>query len=216
MAQTKKKRRRKHRGTQGGRIDTRPARGRPRSRAEAQGPRPQPRPRSRTARRSDAAAAELASALKKGGVAAVLFVVLLARLQAEPAPPRLLVGVLMLGFYVPMAFMLDRFFYQRHLRKEAAEARRARGASAPAPPSRRAELDGRPHVHRRPDRRELLPVPPRRLRPRADRRPRRRGRADPRRRRGARRDVEAILLTHTHFDHIGAVAPVAKATGAPV
>jgi len=28
--------------------------------------------------------------------------------------------------------------------------------------------------------------------------------------------IDAILLTHTHFDHIGAVAPVAKATGAPV
>ena len=28
--------------------------------------------------------------------------------------------------------------------------------------------------------------------------------------------VAAILITHTHFDHIGAVAPVAKATGAPV
>jgi hydroxyacylglutathione hydrolase len=28
--------------------------------------------------------------------------------------------------------------------------------------------------------------------------------------------IEAILLTHCHFDHIGAVAPVAKATGAPV
>jgi hydroxyacylglutathione hydrolase len=28
--------------------------------------------------------------------------------------------------------------------------------------------------------------------------------------------VEAILVTHTHFDHIGAVAPVAEATGAPV
>jgi hydroxyacylglutathione hydrolase len=28
--------------------------------------------------------------------------------------------------------------------------------------------------------------------------------------------VEAILLTHTHFDHVGAVAPVAKATNAPV
>jgi hydroxyacylglutathione hydrolase len=28
--------------------------------------------------------------------------------------------------------------------------------------------------------------------------------------------VEAILVTHCHFDHVGAVAPVAKATGAPV
>mgnify|MGYP001171557629 CR=1 FL=1 len=28
--------------------------------------------------------------------------------------------------------------------------------------------------------------------------------------------VEAILVTHTHFDHIGAVAPIASATGAPV
>jgi len=31
---------------------------------------------------------------------------------------------------------------------------------------------------------------------------------------GAR--AEAILVTHCHFDHIGAVAPVAAATGAPV
>jgi hydroxyacylglutathione hydrolase len=29
-------------------------------------------------------------------------------------------------------------------------------------------------------------------------------------------EVAAILITHCHFDHIGAVAPVAKATGAPV
>jgi hydroxyacylglutathione hydrolase len=28
--------------------------------------------------------------------------------------------------------------------------------------------------------------------------------------------IEAILITHCHFDHIGAVAPVAHATGAPV
>ena len=29
-------------------------------------------------------------------------------------------------------------------------------------------------------------------------------------------EVEGILLTHTHFDHVGAVAPVARETGAPV
>ena len=28
--------------------------------------------------------------------------------------------------------------------------------------------------------------------------------------------LEAILLTHTHFDHVGAVAPIANATNAPV
>ena len=28
--------------------------------------------------------------------------------------------------------------------------------------------------------------------------------------------VEAILITHCHFDHVGAVAPLARATGAPV
>jgi glyoxylase-like metal-dependent hydrolase (beta-lactamase superfamily II) len=28
--------------------------------------------------------------------------------------------------------------------------------------------------------------------------------------------LDAILLTHTHFDHVGAVAPIARATGTPV
>jgi hypothetical protein len=119
MAQTKKKRRRKHRGTQGGRIDTRPARGRPQSRAEAKS-----RARSRGGKKKGKAGprvpepASWSSALKKGGVAAVLFVGLLALFGQNPLVS-LAVGVLMLGFYVPMAFLLDRFMYQRYLRKEA-------------------------------------------------------------------------------------------------
>jgi hypothetical protein len=120
MAQTKRKRRRKHRGTQGGRIDTRPARGRARSRSEAQA-----RARSRAGRGKKGKAGERvpqppnwSSALKKGSIAAVLFVALLLVFGQSPAAS-VLIGVLMLGFYVPMTFLMDRFFYQRHLRKEA-------------------------------------------------------------------------------------------------
>jgi hydroxyacylglutathione hydrolase len=29
-------------------------------------------------------------------------------------------------------------------------------------------------------------------------------------------EIEAILITHCHFDHVGAVGPIARATGAPV
>ena len=116
MAQTKKKRRRKQRGTQGGRIDTRPARGRARSRAEAQS-----RARNRTKKKGGPRVPEppsWSSALKKGGIAAVLFVGVITVFGQNPAVA-LGVGVLMLGFYVPMAFTLDRFVYHRHLRKEA-------------------------------------------------------------------------------------------------
>jgi hypothetical protein len=116
MAQTKKKRRRTQRGTQCGRIDTRPARGRARSRAEAQS-----RARNRTKKKGGPRVPEppsWSSALKKGGIAAVLFVGVITVFGQNPAVA-LGVGVLMLGFYVPMAFTLDRFVYHRHLRKEA-------------------------------------------------------------------------------------------------
>ena len=136
MAQTKKKRRRKHRGTQGGRIDTRPARGRARSRAEAQA-----RARSRTKGKKGKGGprtpqpASWSSALKKGGVAAILFVGVLALMGQAPGLS-LVVGVLMLGVYVPMAYTLDRFVYQRYLRKEAKkrqerETHRTGGAQQP-------------------------------------------------------------------------------------
>jgi hypothetical protein len=116
MAQTKKKRRRKHRGTQGGRIDRRPARGRARSRSEAQA-----RARSRSKTKGGPRVPgppSWSSAFKKGGIAAVLFVVLLMVFGQNPATS-VLIGVLMLGFYVPMTFLLDRFVHQRYLRKEA-------------------------------------------------------------------------------------------------
>jgi hypothetical protein len=131
MAQTKKKRRRKHRGTQGGRIDRRPSRGRARSRAEARS-----RARARTRNRDPRTPQppSWSSALKKGAIASVLFFVLLAIMGQAPVASAA-IAILMMGFYVPMSFLMDRFFYQRNLRKEAEkraarEAQRAGGGPA--------------------------------------------------------------------------------------
>jgi hypothetical protein len=114
MAQTRRKRRRKHRGTQGGRIDRRPARGRPRSRGEAQA-----RARSRNKKTGPRTPGppSWSSAGKKGGIAAILFIALLTLFGQNPAAS-VAVGAAMVAFYVPMAYMMDRFIYQRHLRKE--------------------------------------------------------------------------------------------------
>src|SRR6476469_6981577 len=137
MAQTTKKRRRKRRGTLGGKIDTRPARGRPRSRAEAKARARSGRGKSKKKPTGPRGPSEpsWSTALKKGAVASVLFVGLLALFGQNPAQS-LLVGILLLGFYVPLAFMMDRFFYKRHLRKEAqkrAEREKERTGQQQAP-----------------------------------------------------------------------------------
>ena len=72
MAQTKKKRRRKHRGTQGGRIDTNRRAARPRSREEAKAQRPR-RAQSR-APKADAPPTWRSSVIR-GVVAAAIFTV---------------------------------------------------------------------------------------------------------------------------------------------
>jgi hypothetical protein len=116
VAQTKKKRRRKHRGTQGGRIDRRPARGRARSRAEAQA-----RARQRTGKKKPGDRTPQpptwGNALKKGSLGALLFVGVLSLFGTNPIGA-LLGGIVAVPFYSAMAFLLDRFVYQRHLRKE--------------------------------------------------------------------------------------------------
>ena len=102
MAQSRQRRRRKHRGTQSGRIDRRPTRGRPRSRAEAKaraGQRSRKKPSTR-----QAGPPTWRSALQKSLIAGALFFALL-----------------VLAFYVPMSFLVDRFFHQRRLRQEEKE-----------------------------------------------------------------------------------------------
>lgn len=112
MAQTRKKRQRKHRGTQGGRIDNNRRAARPRSREEA-------RARAR-AKRKPQPRADLPptwrSATIRGVVAAVIFTVLLVLLFKRPAPAALALGAFMLAFYIPAGYYIDRTMWRRRER----------------------------------------------------------------------------------------------------
>jgi hypothetical protein len=111
MAQTNKKRRRKQRGTQGGRIDTKP-RSRPRTRAEAKaraGTKRKPAPR-----------ADLPptwrSSIIRGLVAAVIFIVLLLLIFKRPVGVALALGAFMLAFYIPAGYFIDMTLWRRRER----------------------------------------------------------------------------------------------------
>ena len=113
---------------------------------------------------------------------------------------------------MPISYYTDTWMFNRRMRKKAAKpgggkaAARVSGASL-----------GRPHLHRRAGPGERLHRPPAAAIRRAvivdpgD---------EPERLLQAIEQlgvqIEAILITHCHFDHIGAVAPLARATGAPV
>jgi hypothetical protein len=117
MAQTKKKRRRKHRGTQGGRIDSN-RRSRPRSRAEAKA-----RARSGTKRgpKADNPPTWRGSATR-GAVAAVIFTAVLLLVFRRSPVSALALGAFMLVFYIPAGYYIDTMMWRRR------ERARMRGA----------------------------------------------------------------------------------------
>lgn len=121
MAQTKKKRRRKRRGTQGGRIDTNRRASRPRSRAEAKA---RARAGGKRAPRGDRPPT-WRSAIIRGGVAAVIFVVLLLLIFQRPLGAALGLGAFMLAFYIPAGYYVDLTMWRRRERARirAAEER---------------------------------------------------------------------------------------------
>jgi len=106
MAQTRKRRRRKHRGTQGGRIDTK-RRGRPRSRAEAQ-------QRARSKKRAPRVdrPPSWRSAIIRGFVISGLLIVTLLVFR-KPIAASIAFGVIMLAVYIPMGYQIDRFMWRR-------------------------------------------------------------------------------------------------------
>jgi hypothetical protein len=112
VAQTRKKRRRKHRGTQGGRVDPNRRPGRPRSREEAKA-------RARSGRKSvpkvDAPPTWRSSALR-GTAAAAIFTVLLLAIFKRPLGASLALGALMLVFYIPAGYWIDTAMWRRRER----------------------------------------------------------------------------------------------------
>jgi hypothetical protein len=125
MAQTKRKRRRKHRGTQGGRVDTSRS-SRPRSRAEAKSQARTKRKKSGPGQRFDRPPTWRSAAIR-GLVAAAIFVVLLLAIFRRPAAEAFGFGAFMLVFYIPAGYMIDSMMWRRRERARI-RARQQKGS----------------------------------------------------------------------------------------
>ncbi|MGA7398163.1 MAG: hypothetical protein WBW62_12015 [Solirubrobacterales bacterium] len=114
MAQTKKKRNRKRRGTQAGNIDTR-KKARPRNRQEARNQAKSGNRSRGNAGRTDAPPTWKGAAIR-GIIASVVFVALLLILFGRSLNEALPIGILMLVFYIPAGFYMDQFMWRRRER----------------------------------------------------------------------------------------------------
>jgi len=122
VARTTRRRRRKHRGTQGGSIDRRGGARRPRSRQEARA-----RAKKQLGQQRERVPS-WGSALGRGAFGAAIFFVLLVVIFGRPAAPSFALAALMLLIYVPLGHYIDRFFYnRRQAARHRERERRARG-----------------------------------------------------------------------------------------
>jgi len=116
MAQSSNKRRRKHRGTQGGRIDTSGRRSRPRTREEAR-QRASSKGRSTGAKKKRDLPPTWKGAVLRGlGAAAIFFLVLLV-LFKRPAGASVIFGLFMLVFYIPTGYYIDLTMWRKRERQ---------------------------------------------------------------------------------------------------
>ncbi len=120
MAQTKKRRRRKRRGTQGGRVDTGRRAARPRSREEAKA-------RARSSRKAGPKVdlpPTWRGAATRGVVAAAIFTVILLLLFKRAPGAALGLGAFMLVFYIPAGYYIDLVMWRRRERARIRERER--------------------------------------------------------------------------------------------
>lgn len=112
MAETKKRRKGKKRGTQGGRVDNKPRGGRPRSREEA---------KSRAkAKRSVPVKGDhpptWRSSIMRGVIAAVVFFVALLLIFKKPIGSTAAISSFMLAFYIPAGYYIDMALWRKRER----------------------------------------------------------------------------------------------------
>jgi hypothetical protein len=114
MAQTKRKRTRKHRGTAAGTIEKAAHN---RSTRGSTAPKKATKAELREARLSRPPSWR--SAANKAALASVVFGVLLLVLFKRPAPEALVWTVVVFFFYTPLGYMTDRTVYSRRMRNRA-------------------------------------------------------------------------------------------------
>lgn len=129
MAQTKKKRRSKHRGNAAGVIESRGRTGRPPSAAE----RKLSEKELAAQRRRERMMREPTwkSATTRAGLAAVVFGVLLVLAFGTPIAQAVPLTAMVFLFYIPLGYFTDQFIYKRRVKSEAAKAGKA--AATPKP-----------------------------------------------------------------------------------
>ncbi|HEV2060472.1 MAG TPA: hypothetical protein VGR11_14040 [Solirubrobacteraceae bacterium] len=120
MAQTKKKRRSKHRGNAAGVIESRGRTGRPPSAEERKQTEKElaaQRRRERMMRQPTWKAASTRAAL-----AAIVFGVLLVFAFQTPISQAVSLTAMVFLFYIPLGYYTDQFIYRRRVKSEAAKA----------------------------------------------------------------------------------------------
>lgn len=124
MAQTKKKRRSKHRGNAAGVIESRGRTGRPPSAAE----RKQTDKELAAQRRRERMMREPTwkSASTRAALAAVVFGVLLVFAFETAIPQAVSLTAMVFLFYIPLGYYTDQFIYRRRVKQEAAKAGNAK------------------------------------------------------------------------------------------
>ena len=123
MAQTKKKRRSKHRGNAAGVIESRGRTGRPATAAE----RKLTDKELAAQRRRDRMMREPTwkSAATRAALAAVVFGVLLVFAFQTEIPQAISLTAMVFLFYIPLGYYTDQFIYRRRVKQEAAKAGQA-------------------------------------------------------------------------------------------